>query len=472
MTGLTTEQQKETSIKMKPTKVNIEEMVRPNIRLLKPYRCARDDFKSGVLLDANENPHGAPFSSSSSTLYSTEKENVENIMDENGKSVEDGLWRTIESCNRYPDPHQTNLKQALIHTLTQELRNTYEEIENNNIDNGRDEFVLTTANLFVGNGSDECIDLLIRTFCCPRSHISTSQNEEPNQEVKERDIYMKCEEDVIMNCPPTYGMYAISAHTNDVPIVSVPLLIPSFRLDTPAILETIHSMKQKTMNVKLVFLCSPGNPTGQVLSMASIEEILSNFKTGLVVLDEAYIDFATSASSKESSLSLLAKYENLVILRTLSKAHAQAGLRCGIAISSPAVIQYLNSIKPPYNVSSVTQYLATRSLTDPIIKKRAQERVRMILDERERLSDIFSNGERMPYVLGIRGGKDANFLLIQLESNIKAKEVYNHLAIKCGVVVRFRGDEQGCEGCLRVSIGTREHNDFLIRFWKQIFISE
>jgi histidinol-phosphate aminotransferase len=318
--------------------------------------------------------------------------------------------------HRYPDPHQDDLKQLLC-----QLRNTHAHTP----------ATLTPANLFVGVGSDEAIDALLRCFCVPGR-------------------------DRILVCPPTYGMYSVSAQVNDVGLVKVPLLpAPDFQLDVDAITAVLSSAEGST--IKLVYLCSPGNPTGSLLSKRSVEAILSHPTwNGVVVLDEAYVDFAPPAASLAE---LVAEHPNLVVLQTLSKAFGLAGIRLGAAFASPPVARLLNALKAPYNVSSPTAALAAYALRPEGGLGVMRENVARIAAQRERM--VAELG-RIPGVGRLRGGKESNFLLYEMldregrPDNVTALAVYERLAEEKGVVVRFRGREHGCEGCLRITIGTEE----------------
>lgn len=291
---------------------------------------------------------------------------------------------------------------------------------------------MTPENLFVGVGSDEAIDNLLRCFCIPGR-------------------------DKILTCPPTYGMYGVSAQVNDVSVVHVPLKVnESFALDVSQILDTLSSDSK----IKLVYLCSPGNPTGTLIPKSDIQPLLEHPTwNGIVVLDEAYIDFAPEGSSLAE---WVCEWPNLVIMQTLSKAFGLAGIRLGAAFTDPAIARLLNNLKAPYNISNPTSQLACAALQPKnllVMKKQKK----MIVDQRERLI------MELPRLAGIgnfKGGFNANFLLVEIldepkleggkPSNLVAMKVYKRLAEQKGVVVRFRGKELGCEGCLRVSVGTEQ----------------
>ncbi|KAJ0386303.1 hypothetical protein COL922a_004694 [Colletotrichum nupharicola] len=374
---------------------NLEKCARPNILALEPYRCARDDYKddgTNVLLDANENAYGPSLES----------------------NFEAGnLGIDFLGLNRYPDPHQPELKQLLC-----SLRNTHTHTTKN----------LGPENVFVGVGSDEAIDALLRCFCAPGK-------------------------DRILTCPPTYGMYFVSAQINDVSIVKVPLKpAPEFAMDTDAILDTLS----KEDNIKLVYLCTPGNPTGSVLSKDDIRRVMEHPTwNGVVVLDEAYIDFAPEGSSLAE---WVLEWPNLVVMQTLSKAFGMAGIRLGAAFTSPPIARLLNAMKAPYNISSPTSALACYAVSEKGLAVMRDNRTK-ILTQRDR---IIAGLPKIPGVGRLRGGTESNFLLYEMlnaegkPDNVTALAVYERLAENKGVVVRFRGKEHGCLGCLRITVGTED----------------
>ncbi len=330
----------------------LEKLVRKNVLSLKPYSSARDDFKgnASVYLDANENPF--------STLY-----------------------------NRYPDPHQNKLKQKI---------SILKKIPVNQI--------------FLGNGSDEPIDLLIRAFCEPGI-------------------------DNVLIPQPTYGMYSVSAEINNVSIKAV-TLTADFDLDVEAIKGTWDS------HTKLIFLCSPNNPSGNLLSTDKIIQILQEFK-GIVIVDEAYIDF----TNLPGFIPMLKQYPNLVVLQTLSKAWGLAALRLGMCFASPEIIAILNKIKPPYNISILSQTAAEEGLDNESAKN---EWVLKIIAERKNLEQEL---QKIKIVKKLYTS-DANFLLVKI---VKAKDVYQKL-VERGVIVRDRSNVILCEDCLRITVGTPEEN--------------
>ncbi|KAK2001804.1 histidinol-phosphate aminotransferase [Colletotrichum falcatum] len=375
---------------------NLEKCARPNILALEPYRCARDDYKddgTNVLLDANENAYGPSLQ----------------------PNFEAGnLGIDFLGLNRYPDPHQPELKQLLC-----DLRNTHTHT-------ARD---LKPENLFVGVGSDEAIDALLRCFCVPGK-------------------------DRILTCPPTYGMYSVSAQINDVSIVKVPLEpAPGFGMDTDAVLGTLS---REGDSIKLVYLCTPGNPTGSMLAKEDVRKVLEHPTwNGIVVLDEAYVDFAPEGSSLAE---WVLEWPNLVVMQTLSKAFGMAGIRLGAAFTSPPIARLLNAMKAPYNISTPTSTLAQYAVSDKGLAVMRANRAR-ILTQRDR---IIAELPKVPGVGRLRGGTESNFLLYEMldaagnPDNVTALAVYERLAENTGVVVRFRGKEHGCLGCLRITIGTED----------------
>lgn len=299
--------------------------------------------------------------------------------------------------------HQEDLKQLLCN-----LRNTHTHTSK----------TITPDNLFVGVGSDEAIDALIRAFCVPG---------------KEK----------ILTCPPTYGMYSVSAQVNDVSLVKVPLQTPSFDLDVPAILKALDEDK----SIKLAYLCSPGNPTGKSLKKEDVQAVLEHESwNGVVVLDEAYIDFAPEGTSLAE---WVAEWPNLVVMQTLSKAFGLAGIRLGAAFTDPAIARLLNAMKAPYNIPNPTSQLARAALSPKHLEV-MQRNKDLIVKQRERL---IAELPKVPGVGKLHGGVESNFLLYQMldapaeqggkPSNETALAVYEGLAEEKGVVVRFRGKEHG-----------------------------
>ena len=294
---------------------------------------------------------------------------------------------------------------------------------------------LTPANLFVGVGSDEAIDAILRCFCAPGR-------------------------DKILTCPPTYGMYAVSAQVNDLEVVKVPLDTSNhFSLHPDAINEKLASDPR----IKVVYICSPGNPTANLISKSAIQEVLEHQTwNGVVVLDEAYIDFAAEGSSLAE---WVAEWPNLIVMQTLSKAFGLAGIRLGAAFASPEIATLLNNLKAPYNISSPTSALACAALQAKSLEVMKQNRAK-ILKQRERL---LAELPKIPGVGNFLGGTESNFLLVEIldkprekggkPNNETALAVYEALAETKGVVVRFRGKEHGCNGCLRVTVGREKEVD-------------
>ena len=327
---------------------NINNLIRKNIRSLKPYSSARDEYKSnqGIFLDANENPFG--------------------------------------NLNRYPDPYQWRLKQIL-----------------------SSQKKVAVENILIGNGSDEIIDLVQRVFCEP-------------------------ETDKIIICPPTYGMYEVYANINNVEVISIPLT-HNFQLHTEAILA---------QNAKVLYLCSPNNPTGNALE--NLEYIIENFN-GIVFLDEAYIDFSESPSL----VSKINQYPNLIVSQTFSKARGLAAVRVGIAYANEAIISVMNKVKPPYNVSQLNQEAAVLALAD---EANFKSNVTLIKLEREKLRNLILE---LDFVMKIYPS-EANFLLVEMEN---ATAIYNSL-IEQQIITRNRSSV--VENTLRISIGTPTENQQLI----------
>lgn len=346
--------------------MEIKKLLRPHLLNLTPYSSARDEFKgiADVYLDANENAFG---------------------------STSEDKYR------RYPDPYQNKLKTKI------------GKIKGINPDN-----------IFLGNGSDEPIDLLIRAFCNPGK-------------------------DKIITAPPTYGMYEVSACINDVEIIEVPLK-EDFTLDQSNVIEAIQP------EVKIIFLCSPNNPTGNSIDKKDILKILNNFH-GLVILDEAYIDF----SSKPSLIQELQNFSNLVILHTFSKAWGLAALRLGMVFADTQIIDILNMIKPPYNINGATQDLALLALEN---QDKMKTMIHEILLQKKYLESVLPD---LPTVKVVYPS-DANFILVKIEH---AHEIYLKL-IQEKVIVRDRSKVELCENCLRITVGTEEENKKFVGQLKKI----
>lgn len=337
--------------------MNLNQLVRPNILRMVPYSSARSEFKgqADIFLDANENP------------------------------FENGL-------NRYPDPLQKALKQRI------------SEIKH-----------LPADQLFLGNGSDEAIDLLVRIFC------------EPGQ-------------DHILTLPPTYGMYQVSADIAGVEVREIPLL-PDFQPNVPAVLQAadIHS--------KLLFICSPNNPTGNDIRPEAIRRLAQHFP-GIVVVDEAYIDF----SDQPSATALLPEFPNLVVLQTFSKAWGMAGIRLGMAFATPAIIDLFNKVKAPYNINQLTQEKALDALRDTSAK---DTMVQTILEERKQLIAAL---QPLPFVQHIFPSH-ANFLLVRVQD---PHALYRFL-VERGIIIRNRHNVLLCEGSVRITVGTPAENQALVQ---------
>ena len=340
--------------------LDIRSLLRPHLQQITPYSSARDEFSgtASVFLDANENSFGSA---------------------------------TAEDFNRYPDPHQRRVKRMLARLKE-----------------------VPADQIFLGNGSDEPIDLLIRAFCQPG-------------------------EDHIIILPPTYGMYSVSANINAVEVKEV-LLRPDYSLDADAVLAAANAKS------KIVFLCSPNNPTGNLMDKAAVEHILKNFP-GLVVVDEAYIDF----SNEESWTCRLEEFPNLVVLQTFSKAWGLAALRLGMAFGSKELIDILDKIKPPYNINILTQEYALRAITN---RDKMKRQVSLTLFERQQL---IAKLEKLSLVEKVYPS-EANFLLVKVQG---ARTLYNFLLEK-GIVVRDRSRVKLCDECLRITIGTPDENDQLL----------
>ena len=337
-------------------KINLSTLARPHLHGISAYSSARDDFKgeAQVFMDANENPFDTGF-------------------------------------NRYPDPHQKEIKKLL------------SEIKN-----------VSTENIFLGNGSDEAIDLLLRAFCEPGL-------------------------DNIIILPPTYGMYKVSARINNIAIKEV-LLDENFDLSVPQVLEVI------SRETKIIFLCSPNNPTGNSLSLHKVKNLLDNFE-GIVVVDEAYIDFA----DEPSLVALLPDYQNLAILQTLSKAWGLASIRLGLCLANSEIIDLLDKIKPPYNISGPDQHHAKVALSNAFA---INEKINAIKSQREYLIKELVGVKCVTKVFP----SDSNFLLVK---TINANSIYQYLT-QHGIIVRNRSHEPLCENCLRITVGTEIENQLLI----------
>jgi len=340
--------------------MNIDALVRNNVKMMSSYSSARDDYNGGanknlIYLDANESPF------------------------KNG-------------INRYPDNDHTELKKVV------------SNIKNINVNQ-----------IVFGNGTDEILDLIVRVFCNP-------------------------DKDKIITLPPTYGMYDVIAKTNGVENIEIPLK-SDFSIDIGKILSL------KTSNIKILFLCSPNNPTGNSFDTNDLTDLIKDF-SGIVVVDEAYIDF----SSQKSLTNLIDKYENLIITQTMSKAYGMAGIRLGMGFSNQIISNYLNKIKPPYNINVLTERKALDELNkiDEIKKN-----IDLVLNQRNLLVSCL---EKLDFIEKIYKS-DANFLLVKVDN---ADLRYNQL-LENGIVVRNRSNQPLCQNCLRITIGTKNENTSLIK---------
>jgi len=343
---------------------SLQALLRDNIRNLVPYSSARDEFKgeASVFLDANENSFGSPVK---------------------------------DQYNRYPDPLQWKVKKRL------------SEIKG-----------VPPQNIFLGNGSDEAIDILFRAFCRPGI-------------------------DNVITVPPTYGMYEVSANINDVAIKKIPLT-PDYQLNLDGIAEAIDE------NTKLIFICSPNNPTANSINREDIETVLANFQ-GIVVIDEAYINY----SRQKTFIQELTEYSNLVVLQTLSKAWGLAALRVGMAFASEEIIEVFNKVKPPYNINEASQLIALEALQNV---DQVNNWIKETIKEREKLvTELLT----LPFVVKIFPS-DANFILVK---TTEAKAIYNFLVGK-GIIVRDRSKVELCEESLRITIGTPAENKTLLETLK------
>jgi len=338
----------------------LDKLVRPNIKTLKPYSSAKDEYTGDakILLDANENSLGSPLTK----------------------------W-----YNRYPDPYQQKLKEKLAFVKQ-----------------------IAANQIFIGNGSDECIDILFRTFC------------EPGK-------------DNIIICPPTYPMYEVSANINDVQVQNAPLL-SDYQLNLAHIEQLVNDQ------TKIIWICSPNNPTGNSLDRIDIETILNHFN-GIVVVDEAYINF----SKQKSFVQSLIDYPNLVVLQTLSKAWGLAGLRLGMCFASPQIIGYLNKVKAPYNINIVTQELALQALEEV---GQVNDMIKLLVDMCNALAQVIAS---MPHVIQVFPS-DTNFILVKIP---KARQLYEYL-LSQGIIVRDRSALELCEDSLRITVGTEQENTLLV----------
>ncbi|MFN8428677.1 MAG: histidinol-phosphate transaminase [Spirosomataceae bacterium] len=341
--------------------MNFEALIRPHLLALKPYSSARDEYSGteGIFLDANENPF---------------------------ESV------TGESHNRYPDPYQWEIKKKLAG-----IKNVQPE------------------NIFLGNGSDEPIDLIIKATCEPK-------------------------ENNILILPPTYGMYKVCADIQQVEVIEVPLSA-DFQIDMDGVFDTVNTA------TKIIWVCSPNNPSGNLIEPGSILQLIKAFPEKLIVVDEAYIDFADTASFIEK----LEEFPNLVVLQTFSKAWGMAGLRLGVAYCNPFLIKILNKIKYPYNLNILTQHKLLEALGNEKVKN---EFVKVIIKNREELESKLSGFSFVKNIVK----SDSNMLLVKFE---KAKELFESLLDK-KIIIRDRTNVILCEDSLRITVGSQEENQKLL----------
>ena len=339
---------------------DLNNLIRDNIKTLKPYSSARHEFtgKASVFLDANENPYGSPLP---------------------------------DKFNRYPDPLQWQLKFQIARIKG-----------------------VPAENIFVGNGSDEVIDLAYRIFCTPGK-------------------------DNVIVCPPTYGMYEVSGNINDVEIRKVNLT-SDFQLDVEGVMNAVDT------NTKLIFICSPNNPTGNNMRREDVEIILNNF-SGIVIIDEAYINY----SKQKTFIQELTEYPNLVVMQTLSKAWGLAALRLGLCYASMDIIDLFNKVKPPYNINDASQLLALEALQNADL---VNEWITASVQQKEMLVKELSAFNFVEKIYP----SDANFLLMKVKD---ASKLYDYLS-ENEIVVRNRSKDPGCENCLRITIGTPEENQQLL----------
>jgi histidinol-phosphate aminotransferase len=338
--------------------MNLEKLVRPNISAMKAYSSARDEFEVNnevVLLDANENPFASD-------------------------------W------NRYPDPYQRELKKAIA------------ELKDINVEN-----------IFLGNGSDEAIDLIFRIFC------------EPGK-------------DNIIVTDPTYGMYEVSAAIQNIEVKKVPLT-KTFELKSDKVLSAVNE------NTKLIFLCNPNNPTANLLDKKQIKYVVDNFE-GIVILDEAYIDF----TDMESSIQWLNEYPNLIVLQTFSKAWGMAGMRLGMAFSNPEIIQLFNKVKAPYNLSVLTQNKALELIKNN--KEKVKSNLQVLVQERAKLIEALNKFLMVEHIYPT----STNFILVRFTNHSR---VFKTL-VEAGLIVRDRSKALNCGNCLRITVGTPNENELLI----------
>lgn len=361
---------------------NLNKLIRENIKNLTPYSSARHEFagKASVFLDANENAFGSPIPSPPASP-------VEPFGRGEGPGV-----RSEQNYNRYPDPLQWQLKFQLARIKG-----------------------VPAENIFIGNGSDEVIDLAYRIFCNPAT-------------------------DNVIICPPTYGMYEVSANINDVAIRKVNLT-EDFQLDVEGILNAVDEY------TKLLFICSPNNPTGNNMNRDDVETLLNNFP-GIIIIDEAYINY----SRQKTFIQELTEYPNLIVMQTLSKAWGLAALRLGLCYASMDIIDVFNKVKPPYNINEASQQIGLQALQQTDI---VNAWIKEVVEQKILLE---SEMKVLPFVETVYPS-DANFILVKVNN---ANKLYDYLS-GSEVIVRNRSKDVHCENCLRITIGTKEENEILIK---------
>ncbi|XP_065175461.1 histidinol-phosphate aminotransferase-like [Sycon ciliatum] len=345
--------------------LDLERLVRPNILSLKPYRCARDENKGrdGLFMDANENGYGS-------------------------------CIPVAGELHRYPDPYQVELK-----TRIAAFRG------------------VAADQIFLGVGSDEAIDMIIRVFCAPGQHS-------------------------ILVTPPTYGMYKVSAAINDVSVQCVDLT-PEFQLKVEEVLDAVVE------ETRVIFLCSPNNPAGETLHTADIRRILESPRfTGVVVIDEAYVDF----SARGSLVTLVDEFPRLIVMQTLSKSFGLAGIRLGWAIAHRSIVSIFNNVKAPYNVSRLTAEMGLKAMSEEGVSAMKDTVAKIVEHKQAMIAEL----EGMQGVLKVYP-TDTNFIMIQVAA-AEARGVYNRLASERGVVIRYRGDQTHCTGCMRITVSKADEN--------------
>ncbi|PVV02231.1 hypothetical protein BB560_003322 [Smittium megazygosporum] len=375
-----------------PKNIDINSIARPNVVKLMPYRSTREDYSGEVFLDSNESSFGPA-----------------NLVSNSSPPIPASQELNPLQTNRYPDPYCSKVKERLIAKL----------------DCG-----LSTDNIFVSSGGDEAIDNLTRVFCRPGVD--------------------KC-----LICPPTFEMYEMACMINEIEVLKIDLETSNrpFQLQIDKVIQTLENDPL----IKIVWLTTPGNPTGVSLNQKDLLAVLESDYKGIVGIDEAYIDFV--GDGHQSMAKYVSKYNNLLLIQTMSKSFGLAGARVGFAISSPEVIKLMNSIKPPFNVSVLAQNAAFEALSPDSIKS-----MRRIVSEINQTRDeiLVPALEKMPNVKAVLGSGDTNFILVQFclsdgtVSNDFTKKVYEILATESKILLRNRAHMPGCNGSLRIGVGTRD----------------